>query len=132
MTKGGVMILATWLSQASAEEQTSVLSIILEVEDDQSHKLNCTKHCKLLKLILYHLQVLSHLPLHKALPSQLSAVLQTVNRLRFYRTSGVLLLIEVHNFHSVHSRWLSLVFAPHFILPGPGMVYCCVIGWLLK
>lgn len=63
MTKGGVMILATWLSQASAEEQTSVLSIILEV--------------------------LSHLPLHKALPSQLSAVLQTVNRLRFYRTSDV-------------------------------------------
>ncbi|KAI3407674.1 uncharacterized protein J3R85_020817 [Psidium guajava] len=63
MTKGGVMILATWLSQAATEEQTSVLSIILEV--------------------------LSHLPLHKALPSQLSAVLQTVNRLRFYRTSDV-------------------------------------------
>jgi len=60
--KGGVMILATWLSQAASEEQTSVLEVILKV--------------------------LSHLPLHKARPEHMSAVLQSVNSLRFYRTSG--------------------------------------------
>ncbi|KAK6940936.1 hypothetical protein RJ641_030467 [Dillenia turbinata] len=63
LTKGGVMILATWLSQAAAEEQTSVLMVILEV--------------------------LCHLPLHKALPVHMSAILQSVNKLRFYRTSDV-------------------------------------------
>lgn len=31
LTKGGVMILATWLSQAASEEQTSVLDVILKV-----------------------------------------------------------------------------------------------------
>ncbi|KAJ8543310.1 hypothetical protein K7X08_005833 [Anisodus acutangulus] len=62
-TKGGVMILATWLSQAAVEEQTSVLHIILKV--------------------------LCHLPLHKAFPVHMSAVLQSVNRLRFYRTPDV-------------------------------------------
>lgn len=31
LTKGGVMILATWLSQAADEEQTSVLIVILNV-----------------------------------------------------------------------------------------------------
>lgn len=39
-----------------------------------------------------HYQVLSYLPLHKALPVHMSAVLQSVNSLRFYRTSGVFLL----------------------------------------
>jgi hypothetical protein len=34
-------------------------------------------------------QVLLHLPLHKALPDHMSVVLQTVNKLRFYRTQGV-------------------------------------------
>lgn len=63
LNKGGVMILATWLSQAAVEEQTSVLLVILKV--------------------------LCHLPLHKALPVHMSAVLQSVNRLRFYRTSDI-------------------------------------------
>uniref|UniRef100_A0A5B6Z3L9 Putative Homeodomain-like superfamily protein n=1 Tax=Davidia involucrata TaxID=16924 RepID=A0A5B6Z3L9_DAVIN len=63
LTKGGVMILATWLSQAAIEEQTSVLHVILKV--------------------------LCHLPLHKALPVHMSAILQSVNRLRFYRTSDI-------------------------------------------
>lgn len=31
LTKGGAIILATWLSQAAAEEQTSLLHVILEV-----------------------------------------------------------------------------------------------------
>ncbi|XP_060178876.1 homeobox protein LUMINIDEPENDENS [Lycium barbarum] len=63
LTKGGVMILATWLSQAAVEEQTSLLHIILKV--------------------------LCHLPLHKAFPVHMSAILQSVNRLRFYRTPDV-------------------------------------------
>jgi len=37
-------------------------------------------------------QVLLHLPLHKALPAHMSVVLQTINRLRFYRTQGVYIL----------------------------------------
>lgn len=32
LTKGGVMILATWLSQAANEEQTSVISAALKVQ----------------------------------------------------------------------------------------------------
>ncbi|XP_031112282.1 homeobox protein LUMINIDEPENDENS [Ipomoea triloba] len=63
LSKGGVMILATWLSQAATEEQTSVLHHILKV--------------------------LCHLPLHKALPAHMSAILQSVNKLRFYRTSDI-------------------------------------------
>nr|XP_016449138.1 PREDICTED: homeobox protein LUMINIDEPENDENS-like [Nicotiana tabacum] len=63
LAKGGVMILATWLSQAAVEEQTSVLNIILKV--------------------------LCHLPLHKAFPVHMSAILQSVNRLRFYRTPDI-------------------------------------------
>ncbi|XP_057461482.1 homeobox protein LUMINIDEPENDENS-like [Actinidia eriantha] len=63
LTEGGVMILATWLSQAASEEQTSVLNVILKV--------------------------LCHLPLHKALPVHMSAILQSVNSLRFYRTSDI-------------------------------------------
>ncbi|KAJ6797973.1 homeobox protein LUMINIDEPENDENS [Iris pallida] len=62
-TKGGITILATWLSQAALEEQTTVLLVLFKV--------------------------LCHLPLHKALPAQMSAILQTVNRLRFYRTSDI-------------------------------------------
>ncbi|WOL11827.1 homeobox protein LUMINIDEPENDENS-like [Canna indica] len=60
---GGVTILATWLNEAAAEEQTTVLLVILKV--------------------------LYHLPLHKALPLHMSAIVPAVNRLRFYRTSGI-------------------------------------------
>ncbi|KAE8660617.1 Homeobox protein LUMINIDEPENDENS [Hibiscus syriacus] len=63
LSKGGVMIIATWLSQAAVEEQTTVVLIILKV--------------------------LSHLPLQKALPEHMSAVLQSVNELRLYKFSDV-------------------------------------------
>ncbi|GLJ46143.1 hypothetical protein SUGI_0972100 [Cryptomeria japonica] len=63
VTKGGIPILSKWLSQASVEEQTTVLQVIFKV--------------------------LCHLPLHKALPVQMSTILQTVNKLRFYRTSDI-------------------------------------------
>lgn len=33
LSKGGVLILTTWLSQAAMEEQTSVLLLILKVQD---------------------------------------------------------------------------------------------------
>ncbi|XP_011033582.1 PREDICTED: homeobox protein LUMINIDEPENDENS-like isoform X2 [Populus euphratica] len=63
LINGGVMILVTWLSQAAAEEQTSVLIVTLNV--------------------------FCHLPLHKAPPEHMSAILRGVNRLRFYRTSDI-------------------------------------------
>ncbi|KAG9156972.1 hypothetical protein Leryth_009023 [Lithospermum erythrorhizon] len=63
LTKGGVMILATWLSEAALEEQTSVIDAVLKV--------------------------LCHLPLQKAQPVHMSAILQSVNKLRFYRASGL-------------------------------------------
>lgn len=63
LTKGGGMTLATWLSKAAIEEQTSVLLLILNV--------------------------FCHLPLHKAVPTHISAILQSVNKLRFYRTSDI-------------------------------------------
>lgn len=63
VTKGGIPILAKWLTLASVEEQTTVLHVLFKV--------------------------LCHLPLHKALPVQMSTVLQTVNKLRFYRTSDI-------------------------------------------
>ncbi|KAI4349628.1 hypothetical protein L6164_010193 [Bauhinia variegata] len=63
LSKGGVMILAAWLSEAAVEEQTSVLLLMLKV--------------------------LCHLPLHKSLPVHISAILQSVNRLRFYRTPDI-------------------------------------------
>lgn len=63
LTKGCVMILATWLSEAALEEQTSVIDIVLKV--------------------------LCHLPLQKAQPVHMSAILQSVNKLRFYRASGI-------------------------------------------
>ncbi|KAJ7972921.1 Homeobox protein LUMINIDEPENDENS [Quillaja saponaria] len=78
LTKGGVMILATWLSQAAVEEQTNVLLLILKV--------------------------LCHLPLHKSLPVHLSAILQSVNRLRFYRTSDISNRARV-----LLSRWSKLL-----------------------
>ncbi|KAK9084192.1 hypothetical protein Scep_030663 [Stephania cephalantha] len=63
LNNGGLMILTAWLSEAALEEQTTILLGILKV--------------------------LCHLPLHKALPVQMSAILQSVNRLRFYRTSDI-------------------------------------------
>lgn len=91
------MILATWLSQAAVEEQTSVLFIILKVcveftltvVNDVSGN-NCLE-----MHISTSVQVLCHLPLHKALPVHMSAILQSVNRLRFYRASGVPLLMKL-------------------------------------
>ncbi|XP_068662221.1 homeobox protein LUMINIDEPENDENS-like isoform X2 [Aristolochia californica] len=77
LTKGGMMILAKWLSEAALEEQTTVLLVILKV--------------------------LCRLPLHKALPAQMSAILQTVNRLRFYRTSDISNRAKV-----LLSRWSKL------------------------
>ncbi|KAK3162944.1 hypothetical protein QOZ80_1BG0095680 [Eleusine coracana subsp. coracana] len=63
LTMGGLTIVSTWLSQAAVEEQTSVILVIFKV--------------------------ILHLPLHKALPDHMSAVLQTINRLRFYRTQDI-------------------------------------------
>ncbi|CAO1942942.1 unnamed protein product [Urochloa humidicola] len=63
VTMGGLPIMSTWLSLAANEEQTSVILVIFKV--------------------------LLHLPLHKALPAHMSAVLQTINRLRFYRTQDI-------------------------------------------
>ncbi|KAG6575849.1 Homeobox protein LUMINIDEPENDENS, partial [Cucurbita argyrosperma subsp. sororia] len=78
LTKGGAIILATWLSQAAAEEQTSLLHVILEV--------------------------FCHLPLHKALPVHISAILQSVNNLRFYRTSDI-----SNRARFLLSRWSKLL-----------------------
>ncbi|KAI3864538.1 hypothetical protein MKX03_016995 [Papaver bracteatum] len=82
LTKGGLMILAAWLSDAAIEEQTTVLLVILKV--------------------------LCHLPLQKALPLQMSAVLQTVNRLRFYRTSDISNRAKV-----LLTRWSKLFVRSH-------------------
>ncbi|KAJ4968422.1 hypothetical protein NE237_015123 [Protea cynaroides] len=78
LTKGGLVILTTWLSQAALEEQTTVLLVIFKV--------------------------LCHLPLHKALPVNMSAILQTVNRLRFYRSSDISNRARV-----LLSRWSKLL-----------------------
>ncbi|CAN8308647.1 unnamed protein product [Cochlearia groenlandica] len=77
LSKGGVLILTTWLSQAAAEEQTSVLLLILKV--------------------------FCHLPLHKASPENMSAILQSVNGLRFYRTSDI-----SNRAKGLLSRWTKL------------------------
>ncbi|KAJ0758445.1 putative transcription factor homeobox-WOX family [Helianthus annuus] len=77
LTNGGVMILASWLSQAATEEQTTVLHVIL--------------------------RVLCHLPLHKALPAHMSATLQSVNKLRFYRKSDI-----SNRAKSLLSRWSKM------------------------
>ncbi|KAG8370664.1 hypothetical protein BUALT_Bualt13G0006800 [Buddleja alternifolia] len=77
LTEGGVMILATWLSQAAGEEQTSVLHVILKV--------------------------LSYLPLREALPVHMSAILQSVNRLRFYRKQDI-----SHRARILLSKWSKM------------------------
>ncbi|KAL5226483.1 hypothetical protein ABZP36_014748 [Zizania latifolia] len=63
LTMGGLTIMSTWLGEATTEEQTTVILVIFKV--------------------------LLHLPLHKALPVHMSTVLQTINRLRFYRTQDI-------------------------------------------
>ncbi|KAL9228169.1 hypothetical protein vseg_003778 [Gypsophila vaccaria] len=63
LSKDGVMILDSWLSEAASEEQTSVLSVVLKV--------------------------FCHLPLQQALPVHMSVLLQGVNRLRFYRVADI-------------------------------------------
>lgn len=78
ISNGGVMILATWLSQLALEEQTSILFVILKV--------------------------LFHLPLHKALPSHMSAILQSVNKLRFYRTPDI-----SNRAKALLSRWSKIL-----------------------
>ncbi|XAR61293.1 hypothetical protein NMG60_11034943 [Bertholletia excelsa] len=90
LTKGGVMILATWISQAASEEQTSVLHVILKV--------------------------LCHLPLHKALPVHMSAILQSVNKLRFYRTSDISNRARI-----LLSRW-SKIFARSQAMKKPNAI----------
>ncbi|KAF9621011.1 hypothetical protein IFM89_015833 [Coptis chinensis] len=82
VTKGGLMMLVAWLSEAALEEQTTVLLVVF--------------------------QVLCHLPLHKAQPAQMSAILQTVNRLRFYRTSDISNRAKV-----LLSRWSKLFVRSH-------------------
>lgn len=63
LTMGGLAIVSMWLGQAVTEEQTTVILVVFKV--------------------------LLHLPLHKALPAHMSTVLQTINRLRFYRTQDI-------------------------------------------
>ncbi|KAL5220319.1 hypothetical protein ABZP36_025032 [Zizania latifolia] len=63
LTMGGLTIVSTWLGDATTEEQTTVILVIFKV--------------------------LLHLPLHKALPAHMSTVLQTINRLRFYKTQDI-------------------------------------------
>ncbi|KAG0453627.1 hypothetical protein HPP92_024931 [Vanilla planifolia] len=77
-TKGGIGILANWLSEAAIEEQTTVLCVILKV--------------------------FCHLPLHKAPPGEMSAILQTVNKLRFYRTPDISNRARV-----LLSRWSKMI-----------------------
>uniref|UniRef100_A0A2P2L5A0 Homeobox domain-containing protein n=4 Tax=Rhizophora mucronata TaxID=61149 RepID=A0A2P2L5A0_RHIMU len=87
LSKGGVMILASWLSEVAAEEQTSVLIVILKV--------------------------LCHLPLNKALPEHMSAILHGVSRLRSYRVSDISNRAKV-----LLSRW-SKIFARSQAIKGP-------------
>lgn len=90
------MILATWLSEAATEEQTSVLLVILKVLEYVLHVLlnacislyNGVHIANSCKLIL-HFQLFDYLPVSKALPGHMSAILQSVNKLRFYRVAGV-------------------------------------------
>ncbi|CAA0832042.1 Homeobox protein LUMINIDEPENDENS [Striga hermonthica] len=77
LTEGGLMILATWLSEAANEEQTSFLRVVL--------------------------RVFQNLPMIKALPVHMSAVLQSVNSLRCYRTSDI-----SHRARILLSKWSNM------------------------
>ncbi|KAG4913678.1 hypothetical protein AAZX31_19G195600 [Glycine max] len=96
LSRGGGMNLATWLSKAAAEEQTSVLLLILKV--------------------------LCHLPLHKAIPMHISAILQSVNKLRFYRTSDISNRARV-----LLSKW-SKLFARNQVIKKPNGVKISIDG----
>lgn len=61
--EGIITILTTWLSQAVIEEQTTVLNVILKV--------------------------LCHLPVHRGRPIEVSNLVQTANKLRFYKTPDI-------------------------------------------
>lgn len=63
MVKGGLQQIIKWLVQAAAEEQTSLIRLLLKT--------------------------IGHLPLGSASARQMSALLQTVNKLRFYRAQDV-------------------------------------------
>lgn len=87
------MILATWLSEAAKEEQTSVLLVILKVLMYVLFVIYaCSFNFSHISLrLFFHIQALDYLPVSKALPGHMSAILQSVNRLRFYRASGLFL-----------------------------------------
>ena len=103
------MILATWLSQAAIEEQTSVLHIILRVHIFSETELLHIYYLTCISSTEWtHLQVLCHLPLHKSLPAHMSAILQSVNKLRFYRGPGVFLLGIVDLLRFFSCMWLCM------------------------
>lgn len=52
LSKGGMMILATWLSQAANEEQTSVLLVILKALGYFSILIHCLPYLSTLHWIL--------------------------------------------------------------------------------
>ncbi|KAH6811139.1 Homeodomain-like superfamily protein [Perilla frutescens var. frutescens] len=78
LIEGGLMILATWLGEAAKEEQTSFLLVTLKL--------------------------LGYLPVSKALPGHMSAILQSVNRLRFYRASDI-----SHRARTLLSKWSKML-----------------------
>ncbi|MCO5560268.1 hypothetical protein L7F22_013879 [Adiantum nelumboides] len=63
MAKGGLQQITRWLIQAAAEEQTSLIRLILKA--------------------------ITQFPLGSASPRHMSMLLQTVNKLRFYRAQDV-------------------------------------------
>ncbi|CAN5951480.1 unnamed protein product, partial [Sphagnum jensenii] len=78
LEKGGLKIVYRWLIQASSDNQSSLLQILLEV--------------------------LSHLPMTHAIPPQMSALLQPVNKLRFYHLSDVATFAR-----GLMSKWSKLL-----------------------
>lgn len=77
LEKGGLKVLCAWLINAAAGEQTSVLRQLLNV--------------------------LSHLPMSCAIPLQVSALLQPVNKLRFYFVQDV-----ANHARILMSKWSKL------------------------
>ncbi|BBN11584.1 protein MpHD10 [Marchantia polymorpha subsp. ruderalis] len=63
LEKGGLKVVGGWLVEAAAEEQTSVLRQLLKV--------------------------LGHLPISQSVPHQMPALVQNVNKLRFYQNSDI-------------------------------------------
>lgn len=71
------------------------------------------------------MQVLSHLPLHKALPAHVSAIMQSVNKLRFYRTPGACFYLFV-----VISPFLSVKVINFYLNEEDGKVF--IVGFSLE